>query len=118
MTVYKDLNITGRLDVENKDAVMQKLKILLSSHKDSNFFFREYECDIRDILFMPFTLVASHSLEHRLKWCIASKIPELELISIDIQPDYDRRIHNIKLNLSIEGSEAFEYVDKLQAKIK
>lgn len=117
MVKYKDLNLVGNVAVENRDAVMQKLKILLNSYKNSNFFFREYECDIRDILFAPFTLASSNKLEHRIRWCINSKIPELELISITMSPDYDKRVHGIKLNLSYDD-EQFEFIEKIESKIK
>jgi phage baseplate assembly protein W len=116
MIVYKDLNIKGSTDAINKDAVLQKLEILLNSYKNSNFFFREYECDIRDILFMPFTMAASIILTQRIRACIQRFIPELTIEKIIVVPDYDKRVHALTLEMTIDGSEVFKYTDYIEPK--
>jgi len=118
MKTFKDINIIGRTEVVNKAAIFQKLEILLSSYKNSNFFYREYHCDIRDILFMPLNRGSANLLEMRLRQCITKHIPEIIIESINVNPYYENRTLDVKISGSLLNGESFEYLDELESKIK
>ena len=116
--MYKDLSIDGRVVVEDKDAILQKLEMLLYSNKNSNFFYREYSCDLRDILFMQLNRISANMLIHRLKSCISRHIPELVINHLDVIPDYENRKHKVLITLSILGSETFTLEKFIEPNIK
>jgi len=118
--VYTDLSISGKLFVNDVDAITQKIKLLLQSIQGDWFFCRNFDCDLREYLFGPLEVWHLTAIKLRLKNCFLKFVPEITLLDeTDVTIDPDSRLYILKLVFKINGldgvyslSESFSIIQR------
>jgi len=109
---YGDLAIKKNFFNKDADAIIQKMEMLLSSHKNDWFFNRDFDCDLRFHLFKPYESWSIDKIKFDLEICFNKNLKEVKLLKeTDIKYDPDTRTYILNIVFEIKGIEGIHTFD-------
>lgn len=100
--VNMDVNIDSPLElVYNEDSINKSIVTILSTHKGSRVFRRDFGSYLGDLLFEPLDSVTSDKIKSELITAIQEWEPRILIISSSVIPDYENQQYYVQLDYRI-----------------
>ena len=84
-------------------AIGRSIRNLVFTKKYESPFHPEIYCQVHDLLFEPMTPEVTVSIQKSIEYCISNFEPRVELVYVNVVPDYGNRTYNIAVAYNIIG---------------
>ena len=110
---FKDINITFKKHPVTNDlvvsrdasAIKQAIVNLLLTNKGERPFNYNYGSDIRSYLFEPLDFGTAQAIQSNIEYSITTFEPRIEIIEIDVIPNFDDNGFDVEMVYKIIGSD-------------
>ncbi len=117
-SIYSDVDIElskatdGDITRDNDvDAIINSLNNIVSTMQGSRRFLPEFAQDLWSMLFEPLDEESARIIGERLLEAIITWEDRVEITKIDITPDFDQNLYNIRINFLIKPIEEETSID-------
>jgi len=111
---FKDISMTFQInplkrdiiDIKNETAIARSIQNLIFTLPGEKFFNESFGSRVSKVLFENIDELSSSVIRDEITNTIENYEPRVELINVEITPDYDRNSYNTIINYKIVGIDA------------
>ena len=111
---FKDISMSFQVDplnydiiaVTNETAIARSIRNLILTSKGEKFFDPLLGSRVNEILFDSVDYISASSIETEIEEVINNYEPRVDLISVDVNPNFDDNEMNVTINYYIVGIDA------------
>lgn len=99
-------------------AIGRAIRNLVFTRQYESPFHPEIYCQVHDLLFEPMTQGVTASIKKTIEYCIENFEPRVELVYVNVDPDYANKVYKIVVAYRIVGySDIFQITFSLERTI-
>ena len=108
---FKDLSMSFKFNplsgdliaLKNENAIARAVRNIVSTTPGEKFFNPEFGSSVSEILFENVDEISAISIQDEIKNCLGNYEPRVELIEVDVNPNYDENQFDVKITYRIVG---------------
>lgn len=108
---FKDLSMTFKTNplngdliaLKNTNAIARALKNIVLTNRGEKFFDPDFGSGVSESLFENLDEVTALNIKDEIEYSIANYEPRVELINVDVIPDYDGNQYHVVIAYIITG---------------
>jgi phage baseplate assembly protein W len=108
---FKDISLSMNINplnydlitIKNETAISRSIRNLILTNPGEKFFNQTLGSRVNQLLFDPMDDITSSSIQDEIKNTIKNYEPRVDLISVDVSPNYDTSEFNVTIRYYIVG---------------
>lgn len=108
---FKDISLSMNINplnydlitIKNETAISRSIRNLILTNPGEKFFNQTLGSRVNQLLFDPMDDITSSSIQDEIKNTIKNYEPRVDLISVDVSPNYDTSEFNVIIRYYIVG---------------
>ena len=108
---FKDISLSMNINplnydlitIKNETAISRSIRNLILTNPGEKFFNQTLGSRVNQLLFDPMDDITSSSIQDEIRNTITNYEPRVDLISVDVSPNYDTSEFNVTIRYYIVG---------------
>ena len=108
---FKDLSMSFKFNplsgdlitLKNENAIARAVRNIVSTTPGEKFFNPEFGSSVGEILFENVDDITAVSIQDEIRNCLGNYEPRVELIEVDVNPNYDENQFDVLITYRIVG---------------
>ena len=108
---FKDLSMSFKFNplsgdliaLKNENAIARAVRNIVSTTPGEKFFDPDFGSSVSEILFENVDEISAVSIQDEIRSCLNNYEPRVDLINVDVDPNFDENQFDVKITYRIVG---------------